>query len=104
DLPAFDHVVDLGESPLESDLLGLPLQDDLGKNVDWSRQRCDVDDGLIPGDDFRSLEAAYAFEARPRRQSHSVRQTLNGRAPVPLQGGQDGDIDTIERGRTSRSH
>jgi hypothetical protein len=34
ELPAFDHVVDLGQAPLETDLPRLPLQDNFGKNVD----------------------------------------------------------------------
>jgi hypothetical protein len=59
---------------------------------------------LISGDDFRGLDAAYALKARPWRQPHSIRQTLNGRAAVPLQGRQDGDIDAVERGRTSCDH
>src|SRR5580704_5216721 len=65
DLPAFDDVVDPGEAPLEADLPGLPLQNDLRKNVDGPRQGSDIDDRLISSNDFRGLEAAYAFKARP---------------------------------------
>ena len=38
------------------------------------------------------------------RQPYLLRQTLNGRAPVPLQGRQYADVDSIQRGLASCDH
>ena len=63
DFPALDNLFYGDEPPLEPVLIGLPLQRDLGKDIDRPRYLGNVDHCLIAHDDPHHLKFADTLEA-----------------------------------------
>ena len=75
---------------------GVLFQDDLGDDGHRARELGELDHGLISGDDPRGFEPANPLQACSRREADRLGEPLIGPAPVPLQGRQDPQVDSIQ--------
>src|SRR5262249_56254900 len=89
---------------LENFWVVAPFQRDLRKDVDRLRQPSDVDDRLVADNNASRFETPDALQAGARREPDGLREPLDSRAAVALQGRENAHIYAVEPGRASASH